>query len=168
MSFWKQVRELHLRIAGAYNPDEDYTGQYMTAFYFEDDHGIPYCHCTHKYLGELDDDTVQKVIGTVDQYFKGIPDLKKDRDWVFTDFVLFGPEQDTPVMERMTKDDMFPDLKEQLEVYRKDTFPAYRPHVTLGEKVQDLNVDSLRPLKMKPTEYALVTGDTKLKVWKLV
>jgi 2'-5' RNA ligase len=168
MSFWKHAWELQLRIAGAYNPDEDYTGQYMTAFYFEDDHGIPYCHCTHKYFGELDADTVPKVIEAVDQYFSGVPDLKKDRTWVFDTFVLFGPEKDTPVMERMTKDDMFPDLKEQLEVFRTDNFPTYRPHVTLGEKVQDLSVDSLRPLKMKPVSYALVTGDQKVKVWNLV
>ena len=53
MSFWKQAWELQLKIAGAYNPDEDYTGKYMTAFYFEDSHGIPHCHCTHKYFGEM-------------------------------------------------------------------------------------------------------------------
>ena len=63
---------------------------------------------------------------------------------------------------------MFPDLKEQLEKFRKDSFPTYRPHVTLGDKVENLTIDRLRPLKMKPIEYALVTGDQKVKVWSLV
>jgi len=168
MSFLKRAFELHLRIAGAYNPDEDYSGKYMTAFYFEDTHGIPYCHCTHKYFGKQDPQAVHGIIETIENYFSGIPDLKKDRVWEFDNFDLFGPEKDCPVMERLTKDDMFPDLKDQLEAFQKDKFPEYRPHVTLGEKVADLTVDRLRPLKMKPIEYALVTGDQKVKVWKLV
>lgn len=166
MSFLKQAFALHQRIAGVYDPNEDYSGKYMTAFYFEDSRGIPYCHCTHYYLGEQDQQAVHDIIDLIDEYFAQNPP-QIDSPWSFDNFDLFGPEKDCPVMERTSKDDMLLDLRDQLAPYRKDKFPVYRPHVTLGDTVGDLTIDRLRPMTMKPIELALVSGNQKVKSWKL-
>lgn len=158
--------EFQSRIAGAYNPEEDYTGIYMLAFYFKDNQGIPHCHCTHKYLEKQSDENVDEIIKLIDKYFEE-KNPKVEDVWIFDKFSLFGKEKDCPVMERRKTDDMFLDLKEKLNEYRKEDFPTYKPHLTLGDKLQDISLEKIKKYEMEPVEYALVSGDKKIKVWKL-
>ena len=163
---YKKAFELQLRSAGAYDPDEDFTGKYMLAFYFKDDQGIPHCHCTHKYLDKQSDEDVEEIIKIVDDYFKkNKPEV--DSPWYFDKFSLFGKEKDCPVMERTDTEDMMLDLKGSLNKFKEETFPTYKPHLTLGDKMDDLDVDMITPYEMKPVEYALVSGNKKIKSWKL-
>lgn len=156
----------YTKIAGAYDPNEDYAGKYMTAFYFKDDQGIPHCHCTHKYLEKQSDEKIEDIIKIINDYFKEKkPEV--DKYWYFDKLSLFGKEKDCPVMERRVQDDMMVDLLKQLDAFRKNDFPTYKPHLTLGDKVKDLTIDKIHTYKMEPIEYALVTGDKKVKTWKL-
>jgi 2'-5' RNA ligase len=163
---FKKAFEFQTRLAGAYNPDEDYSGKYMTAFYFKDDQGIPHCHVTHKYLDKQSDEDVEEIIEIIDSYFKD-KKPKVDKYWYFDKFSLFGKEKDCPVMERRENDDMMLDLKKDLGKFKEESFPTYKPHLTLGDKMDDLDLDMITPYEMEPVEYALVTGDKKVKVWKL-
>jgi len=163
---FKKAFEFQSRCAGAYNPDEDYTGKYMTAFYFKDDHGIEHCHCTHKYLDKQDDESVDEIIEMIDNYFKD-KEPKVDKSWHFDKFSLFGKEKDCPVMEREDHHDMMLDLKDALAPFKEETFPTYKPHITLGDKFEDLDSSMITPYEMEPVEYALVSGDKKIKTWKL-
>jgi len=162
--FWKTI---NWKLAGAYDPNEDYSGKYMTAFYFEDDKGIPYCHCTHKYLGEMDPKKLPEIIKIIDEYMQDVP--KKERTWVFDKYEVFGEEKDTPVMRRKETKDMLLGLKEDLDKIIEDKWKTYKPHITLGQKIEDLSEEKKKtPLVMKPTCLALVEGDKKLKEWSLV
>lgn len=163
---FQKAFEFHSRRAGAYDPDEDYTGSYMTAFYFKDDQGIPHCHCTHKYFDKQDDDDVEEIIKIIDSYFKENKP-KVDKYWIFDKFSLFGKEKDCPVMEREDHHDMMMDLKKELEPFKEESFPTYKPHLTLGDKFEDLESDKITPYEMEPIEYALVSGNKKIKTWKL-
>ena len=163
---FKTAFTFYLRSAGAYDHNESYEGKYMLAFYFKDDQGIPHCHATHKYLDKQSDEDVEEIIGIVDKYFKE-KKPKVDKYWYFDKFSLFGKEKDCPVMERKDQDDMMIDLKGDLEQFRKDNFPEYKPHLTLGDKFEDLDLEMIHSYEMEPIEYALVTGDKKVKVWKL-
>lgn len=163
---FKKAFEFQTRLAGAYDPDESYEGKYMTAFYFKDDQGIEHCHCTHKYLDKQSDKDVEEIIEIIDSYFKD-EKPKVDKYWYFDKFSLFGKEKDCPVMERVDTDDMMLDLKKKLAPYKEESFPTYKPHLTLGDKMDDLDLDKITAYEMEPIEYALVTGDKKVKVWKL-
>lgn len=88
-------------------------------------------HCTHKYLGELDKDDAAIVVDVVHEYFERggrlvFPRAKFDTVW------KFGPNKDTRVLiaKQIYLPDWWMDLRFQLDVFRKDDFPEYRPHVT--------------------------------------
>ena len=160
----KEISDLELKFAGKYDPiNKDYKGKYMTCFYFTTDFGIPHCHCTHKYFDTQDDEAVQKIIQTIDQYFKDNPDaLTAPRKWVFDKFEMFGPEKDTPVLRRMGETtDMFPDLKQKLDAFRDEEYPVYKPHITLEQEGCPTAIVAV------PVMYALVTGNRVIKSYKL-
>ena len=105
--------------AGSYNPNKDYSGKYMVAFYFKDDKGIPNCHCTHKYIGEMKEKNIPKFTKIIDKFFLNVP--LKNRTWVFDDFQLLGEQEDTPVMVSKITTDKLPNLKGLLDMLVQDT-----------------------------------------------
>jgi len=158
-SLLKRIADLEKR-AGAYDPNADYSGKYMLAFYFDDDHNLPHCHCTHHYLEKLDPTQVQDVIKVVDNYFEENPWALKQKDfWIFDSPQMFVEEHDTPVLEATPTKNMLLDLKEQLQDFKRDQFPVYRPHITLPEQ------GFLRFFIATPIKYALVSGDVPEHEW---
>ena len=157
----KEINSLE-KIAGRFDPNKDYGGTYLTAFYFEDDFGIEHCHCTHKYFGEQPEEVVPLIIQTIDEHFNEYPEqFSQPRLWVFDDFQWFGSEKDTPVLVRSVNDDMLLELRQKLNGFAEDRFPDYKPHITL------MDDQEMPHLIARPVAYCLMTGDTMLKQWKI-
>lgn len=150
--------------------NSEYDGHAMTAFYFKDEYGIPKCHCTHKYLGELGQDfdanKLGEVADVIDEYWSRVN--KEPRVWHFNKYELFGPEKDVPVLRCMDISDKLLDLKKLLDQFRDEDYPEYKPHVTLKLDKDHINPRLLRPLKMQPIFYGLVFGDEILKRWPMI
>lgn len=147
---------------GAFDPNADYSGKYHFAFKFAEEFGIPFCHCTHKYLGRVTQEILHKATYLVDQYFvENAKDLAQPRLWRFDRFALFGPEKDTPVLERRTTEGMLLELKGQMDAMVPDKWPTYKPHITIPREYEFLK------LNMKPVAYALSEGKNELRRWPM-
>lgn len=151
------------RLAGRFDPEKkDYTGKYLTSFYLEDDFGIPHCHVTHKYLGEQTPEDLERITRLLNTYMiDHARELSEPRAWVFDQFEMFGPNQDTPVLAAEPASNMLLDLRKQLGEFREDDFPSYRPHITLPD------ASNVKALVAKPVKIALVSNDTILKEWPI-
>lgn len=153
-----------------YDPTNlDFDGHIMFAFYFSDDHGIPKCHCTHKYLGVYNDsvfdEQIKKMCDIVDDFFNKIP--KRKRVWNFDKYELFGKEKDVPVMMSTNNKNKFLNLKKQLDMIIPDEFELYKPHITLKKSVDDISDRDKMPLRMEPIAYSLAMGDETIKQWNM-
>lgn len=146
---------------GAYDPTKDYSGTYMLAFYFAETFGIPYCHCTHKYLGAVPQETLCQVMSQVDQYFSARKrELAHHQLWWFDRFTHLGPDE-VPVLERRNLGGMLLDLKRELDGIVPEKWPSYRPHVTIPKEFEFMR------LPMKPVAYKLVEGDKVIREWAM-
>lgn len=144
----------------AFDPNKDYTGTFVYVFAFSESFGIPYCHCTHKYLGEAPPELLEVTKTLVDNYFLNrYRDLQQERLWWFDRFAQLGPERDTPVLERRNSGDMLLDLKQQLDEVIPDKWDSYRPHITVPMSYASLK------LPMKPMSYQLREGAKIVKEW---
>lgn len=146
---------------GAFDPHKDYTGTYMLAFYFKNNYGIPFCHCTHKYLGQISREKLEEVTNLVDWYFdERKRELKMEQCWWFDSFTHMGPDA-VPVLERRNLSGMLLDLKDQLDRMVPEKWPSYRPHLSVPEGF------GFPRLPMEPVSYKLVEGDRVIKEWAM-
>lgn len=147
---------------GAFDPNKDYSGTFVYVFSFQESFGIPFCHCTHKYLGEIPPELLTVTNALVDAHFLNRwRDLQSKKLWWFDKFEMFGPEHDVPVLERRNSGDMMLDLKQQLDEVVPEKWDGYRPHITVP-----LSYASLK-LPMKPHAYQLREGAKVVREWSL-
>lgn len=153
-----------------YDPNKKFDNHVMTAFYFDDDYGIPKCHCTHKYFGKYGEDfgsdMIKDIVKVVDGYWGKVN--RKPRVWDFDQFELFGQEKDTPVMKSVHNKNKLLKLRAMLDALKADDWPDYKPHISIKMKPDNLNPRLLKPLVMKPIHYGLVRGDEIIKKWSMV
>jgi hypothetical protein len=109
---------------------------YYSGFLFDGISDPEELHVTHKYFGELKDEDAVRVLQIIDDYFK---EPRKFPRCVFDQREMFGPDKDVPVLtpKEFDPDDFFPDLKKQLDEFRKDDFD-YHPHTTTKLEIVDL------------------------------
>jgi len=128
---------------------------YWSCFGFEDE--IPDdLHCTHKYFGEQDADTIKEITQVLDDHFKEEP--FKDINAVFDEEDFFGEDKDVRVLslaEDEDKNKFLLDLRSKLDAFAEDRHPEYKPHVTTDLPIVD------KPL----TRYCFCQGDNILKEW---
>lgn len=126
--------------------------KFYTAFLYDTEAAV---HCTHKYLGTLDNNQLIEVTMILDSYFKKPRTLPRV---AFDQPDLFGFNKDIRVLVPTvwnTKD-FLPDLREKLQPYKRDDYD-YRPHISTGAR--KLLVDRF-------AYYALMTGPVVVKAWR--
>jgi hypothetical protein len=108
--------------------------KFYTAFLFKFELDPNEAHCTHKYLGELNFDSMIAVQNTITRYL-AVNGLMRFPAAVFNKEEFFGPNKlirvltpNVVVMEEYRKR-LFPDLRDALNQYRKDEY-EYTPHVS--------------------------------------
>jgi len=126
--------------------------EYCTMFVFDENHDD--LHCTHKYLGELDETNLRAVKLILNYYFNKNPfesfEVKFDTE------KMFGKEKDERVLTTSAAvSKFFPDLRSLLDLFRADDFD-YNPHVTTDEEV----------IKKPFTRYVLVCDDKVVEEYK--
>lgn len=147
---------------GAFDPNKDYSGKFCLMFHFKESYGIPHAHCTHKYLGAVDQVTLGRAIQVVESYFdKNKQALSAPRVWWFDRFSLLGKEKDTPVLERTQKSDMLLDLIGELDQIVPAQWDTYRPHVTVPPMYEFMR------LPMMPAAYVLSEGGNAKAKWPM-
>lgn len=102
-------------------------------------------HCTHKYLGYQNTNTMGRVSRIIDNYFSVRRTFPRA---VFNERVTLGPlsslkhalwykrnnQKPISVLKSfIDKSAFLPDLREQLDVFRVDDFEEYRPHITIDK-----------------------------------
>lgn len=126
--------------------------KYYTAFTFPD----PALHCTHRYLGKLNEFKRDDVIATIDTYM-----LHGGLAWPQIDFTIpemFGPMNDvrvlTPSMP-VTWPKPWAELRAHLAQFGQRDDYDYRPHVST----------KLPSVTQPITGYGLFTGPALVRVW---
>ncbi len=129
---------------------------YWTAFCL-DGHNPNELHCTHKFLGGISADDAKAVSSLLDRHFSAKPlngiTIEFDRP------ALFGKDADVQVLlaTENTKAELgaFAALRKQLNCFRVDDFPEYKPHVTTDKTHVVARVSA----------YVLMRGKKALKHW---
>jgi len=149
----KKIAKKILSEKGKHVPDHP---TYWTCFYYEGDTPSD-LHCTHKFLGDLEDDAVDEIKELLIQYFKKKP--FKPFQITFNTEKLFGTDKDVRVLTptEYNKENLLLDLRSKLDKYREDNYSSYKPHVTTKDKVI---ID--KPFK----GFALMFGDNKVLDFK--
>lgn len=115
-------------------------------------------HCTHKWLGVIEPTDFQKVAGICDEYFK-IP--KTFPLAIFNkpdEFITSAGNKVRVLKSFIHTDRFFLDLRAQLDVFKKDEYPIYQPHITIkGFSDTALNGSFYC--------YAIMSGEKILKYW---
>ena len=120
---------------------------WWTCFFYEDIDPDE-LHCTHKYLGELNNKEILEVKNIITSYFEH--NKFNPFKVCFNKINFFGEEKNVRVLTPTlyNKDMFLLTLRKKLNFFRKDNFDSYRPHVTTDKDVVDL------PFK----GYALLLG----------
>lgn len=89
-------------------------------------------HVTHKYLGEQSEETESKLVSIVTEYFTADFENKIVPRMEFSKIDYFGENYSRVLCmtNHQFKKYLFMDLRKQLDVFRKDDFPDWRPHIT--------------------------------------
>lgn len=115
-------------------------------------------HCTHKFLGKQEDDSVKKIIKTLDNYFAKNPFKTFTCDFGVEEF--FGENNDIRVLtpnKKINDKNLLLDLRDKLEVFKEDSYPSYLPHVT---------TEFVKKVSLPITGYALLFGNTILRKYE--
>jgi len=129
--------------------------KFYTAFLYAKNEGL---HCTHKYLGELKPAQFFKVADVIDGWFYENSDSAEFEPprllfciprWLNGQRTLFPADGGAK--------DLFPDLRKKLDVFRKDDYKRYQPHITCERRMID------EPLVW----YALMSNDHVWRKWPL-
>lgn len=114
-------------------------------------------HCTHKFFGTLDDNNAREMMETIEDYFKN-NEFKKFYI-VFDQEEFFGDNNETRVLTPSDKslDNFHLNLRNNLEKFKKDNYPNYKPHVT---------TPTLDKVAIPITGYSLLFGSTVLKSYE--
>ncbi len=129
----KKITRNILAAKGKHVPKEP---TWWTCFYYDgftpDD-----LHCTHKFLGVLEDTAVEEVKKILDQYFNSKPFTPFKVSFCREDF--FGPDKDVRVLTPIeyNPENFLLDLRSRLDNYKEDNYPDYRPHVTTEKPIID-------------------------------
>lgn len=113
-------------------------------------------HCTHKYLGEQQDEDLGRIQAILESYFatpRKVPTV------VFRREDFFGPDGDVRVL-RPESDDaswFLLDLRKRLDTFAEDDYPEIKPHVTT----------TLDAVMMPFTRYCLCQGGKILAEYPL-
>lgn len=145
----KKIARLIIDAAkGKHVPDHP---TWWTCFYYAGDTPSD-LHCTHKYFGDLEDESIEKVKKSLKQYFE--KKSFKPFQVTFNKEEMFGPDKDTRVLTptEFNKEDMLLDLKSKLDKIKADKYDTYQPHVTTDKDLLE------KPFK----GYALMFGDDKI------
>lgn len=121
-------------------------------------------HCTHKFLGSLQDETLSYVLITINHFIEDLRDNKQfDEDYLlrFSRREFFGEDEDIPVLvpDKGSTEifDKLSLLRSELDKFRDDDFGEYSPHVTTDEEYFSGRVG----------KYALMKGEKILAEWRL-
>ncbi len=134
-----------------------------TAFGFK---GFPIAdlHCTHKYLGGMTYNEMSLVRKTLDLYFSHDQTRSKSFRIDFEVEAIFGPPTVRVLLpkpgSKLVIQNVFGDLRIRLDRWRKDDFPEYRPHVSVG----DFDTVVREPID----RYVLVYGDAAIAVYDFI
>lgn len=111
-------------------------------------------HCTHKYMGQQDDESVKKIIKTLDNYFSKNPFKSFKVNFCREEF--FGENKNVRVLTPLSFNpkNFLPDLKQKLDVFKPDNYGTYKPHVT---------TPTINSFSFPITEYVLLFGNTILR-----
>lgn len=118
-------------------------------------------HCTHKYLGDLEDYTIALVKGIIGGYFHshgGFTSFEKRFDVPDK----FPKSPGSLEMVSVLKSQMsvpYPRLRGLLDSIRDDDFPFYQPHITLLPNMFQKYLD------VEFKSYALIADNLVLKAW---
>lgn len=119
-------------------------------------------HCTHKFLGDLSDSDLIDVKFIID-YFWEQRQPEKPKNVLFNIPVLFGVKHDIPVLVPLEFPALLGWVRAQLDFYRDDDFPSYRPHITVDEHTADEFIEA------KFTHYYLCKGEGDImRSWKFI
>lgn len=135
------------------------SGTYWTTFCFE---GVEprVLHCTHKYLGALDDKAFGVMFDTIEDFFAKTITRKFDSVFDIED-QFTGDTPDETVTVFKTRETLiqlkFAILRYRLDAFRDDDFTPYQPHVTNSEATAAI-ID----------RYALCRDDEVLYEWKFI
>lgn len=128
---------------------------WWTCFYY-DGFTPDQLHCTHKYLGVLDDTSIKEIKKILDQYFDNKPFEKFKVS--FNKETFFGKDNDIRVLTpiEFNPEHFLLDLRSRLDKFKKDDYDSYNPHVTTDKSRVDL------PFK----GYALLLDDKMIKTFE--
>ena len=114
-------------------------------------------HCTHKFFGTLEDRDVRSIMNTIENYFKLNP-FKKFYV-VFDVEEFFGENNETRVLTPKSYEEknFLLDLRKDLDNFKADSYPTYRPHVT---------TPTLNKVAIPITGYSFLYGSTVLKKYE--
>jgi hypothetical protein len=92
----------------------------------------PVFHVTHKYLGEQTDIVESQITSLIVDYFSNNPEDKIVPRMEFSKIDYFGENYSRVLCmtNHQFKKYLFMDLRKQLDAFRKDDFPDWRPHIT--------------------------------------
>lgn len=129
--------------------------KYYTAFLTDN----PDLHCTHKYFGTLSEEKRGAVETFLTEYFshprRALPVSFERTEW-------FGGYNAIrvllPLDEASAVKALFPDLRARLDIFRKDDYGSYRPHISTPDYATIFAMF---------TGYALMSGSTIIKRWSL-
>lgn len=125
-------------------------------------------HCTHKYLGEQDDNAMSAAYNMINKHFE------KETQWplaVFNERVWFfdhklyrvQPVEKGKVLavsvlrSYIHKSAFFPHLREELDQFRADDYPEYTPHIT---------IENYPSISGQFQCYAIMSGEEILTYWR--
>lgn len=141
--------------------------KYHTAFVMYAQDGLTnetiQLHCTHKYLGEQDINTMGTVFRICDKFFKttrwAFPRAKFNErvEWHVGVKSDMTANMVSVLKSEIHKDSFFPELRAQLDQFREDDYPEYIPHITVA------NYPSVTGMFQA---YAIMTGESLVTYWR--
>jgi 2'-5' RNA ligase len=137
--------------------------KYYTTFLFAGHPDPNDIHCTHRYLGELDDFELKAVLKLLTDYFAKSDEFAQLRDIEFATPDFFGSDRDIRFLRPHTRlearvvEALLPDLRAQLDPFAGGfDYGEYKPHVTTERNKITSRIDS----------YALVgSGGVVIAKW---
>lgn len=112
-------------------------GKFCTMFAFDGVDDANILHCTHKYFG-AGTATKEQIIRALEKHFSMKPFQRFKV--AFTTIEQFGEAGDYRVLRPESNAHFMLDLKAELDKMEPDSFPEYKPHVTVGRNTDSIDM----------------------------